>query len=177
MFVSVTIIFIIALIPIMLLSKSEVKILVSQDTRVEITFTLFSLELSDFGGKGDKKSPFSEKRRIFSRLLSLIEKSDITVKKLRLSRAGGDGFSPLGYTLPYGYHVAISALVAYIRGKAQRLNIDDNAIILIPDGNEPFSLTLLLRARLFYVLTCALGIYRDTKKSEKKRRKENYVGN
>ena len=177
MFVTVTVISIIALIPILLLTRANVKIFVSRDTRVEIAFTLFSLELSDFGEGGTKKSPLSQKRRIFSRILYLAEKSEITVKELRITRPGQEDYSPLGFTLPYGLHAVISALVAYLRKKSQSLNIDDNAIILVPDENEPFSLTLLLRARLFHVLHCALGIYKDTKEIDKKRGKRDYVGN
>ena len=177
MTVTVSLLFIISLIFILLSSKADIKIVISKNTRVEITFTLFTLVLSDFDDGGRKKSSFSKKRRIFSSVLSLLEKCELTVEKLRLGRGRGRDFAPTSYTLPYGYHIAISALLAYIRGKSQKLNIDDNAIILIPDEDEEFSLTVSLRTRLFYVLTCAARIRRDTKEIEKKGRKRNYVGN
>ncbi len=177
MAVFVALIFIVAAIPLLLLVRAKIKITICRDTRVEITFTLITVELSDFGDGGSKKTPFSIKRRIFKRIISLVERSEVSVEELRLSRGAERDFAPASYTAPYRYHIAISALLAYIKGKAQKLNIDDNAIILVPDRDEHFSLILTLRARLFHVLTNAWGIYRDTKETEKKGRKKKYVGN
>ena len=170
------IIFLVIAFPVLLLFRAKIKLVISEAMRVEITFAIVTVELSDFkGGSSKSKKSFSLYRRIIKRIISIIEKSEVTLHELRLSRGAGLDFSPSSYTAPYRYHIAISALLAYIRGKAQKLIIEDNAVILIPDEDEHFSLILTLRTRLFYVLRNILGILYETR--ENKKREKKYVGN
>ena len=139
---------------------SKVRFIIYEGLRVEITFTLFTLDLSDFGG-GEKRSraPFSFYRGVVSTVIELIERSEVMLERLAVPRDAESLPERAVYTSPYKYHIVISALIAYIEAKAKKLNIRDNAVILIPDGDEELSLILTVRSRLYQVARAVARIW------------------
>lgn len=152
------------------ISYAKVKLIIHGKTRVEITFTLFKLELYNFGSKkeGEKGSPLSFYRLLFGRLISLFRKSEVRLERLRVPVGRREDFATSAFTAPYGFHIAISTIIAYLRENSIKLIIDSNAVILSPDTEEHFSLTLSARTRLFYVLRTVLGIMSDQKSTKEK---------
>ena len=161
----------IALIP----TRSKITFIFKGEARLEITVAAIRLELYDLkGGKGGNQS--AQIRKIFARITELLRHSTLTVEELKIPKYGEELFSPFGFLFPYGYHAAVGAIVAYLRSNTEKLNIRDNAIILIPDYGEGFSLRLSAHSSVFFILRAVLLILFDKRAISRKEVKKN-VGN
>jgi len=166
-----------ALLFILFTHKAKIRFIVYEGLRVEITFTLFTLDLSNFGNRSKKKRrPFSFYRNVLSTIIEFVEGSEVELERLSVPRDESALEGRAEYTSPYRYHIAISALVAYLRGKAKKLNIRDNAVTLIPDGDEKLSLILTVKSRLYHVARAVARIWYHHIKSKRQEKREN-VGN
>ncbi|MBQ8528218.1 MAG: hypothetical protein IJ459_00625 [Clostridia bacterium] len=161
---------------ILLTRYTKVRFIVFEGLRVEITFTLFTLDLTDFGSsKKKKRRPFSFYRDLISTIADFVEQSEVVLERLAVPRSPREPADRVAYTSPYRYHIAISSLIAYIEAKAKKLNVRDNAVILIPDGDEELSLILTVKSRLYQVARYAAKIWYLHIKS-KKQEERKYVG-
>ncbi len=168
--ISFIILIVIALIP----SHSKITLIIKKGLRLEITFALFKLELYDFSdGKGGRRASSALYRRFLSRIWEFLGKCDLTLEELHIPRGSVDPFSTAAFISPYGYHIAISTVIAYLRSNTEKLNIRDNAVILIPDDKGGFSLRLSARTRMIYAIRAVLFILSDKRDTEGKEVKGN----
>lgn len=152
--------------------KTRITFIAKGEFRVIITAALLKVELYNFSDGGGEGS-FALARRIFARILRLAGHSTLTVEELKVPKIGASELTPSAYILPYCYHAVISATIAYLRSNTEKLNIRDNAIILIPDGEGGFSLLLSARVGFFFVLCTVLQIIRDQRSQKRKEVKKN----
>ena len=165
-----------ALIFLLGISRVRARLLVSnKDARVEITFTLFILELYNFKDNSGGGPGIRFYRRLLSHLSELFERSEVRIGTIGIPKASGGEFSRREFLDPYRYNIAVSAAIAYLAGKSQKLIIDDNAIILIPDNHNGISFDIRIRTQLFYLAKILIAIYFDAKSARKESKK--YVGN
>ena len=164
-----------ALLTALLIFRVKIRLIIYEGLRVEITFTLFTLELSDFseGSDKNKRHTLSFYRRIAATIIELIEKSDVELERLKVPKESGVDYSNTEYTSPYRYHIAISALIAYIKGKARKLYIKDNAVTLISDRDEKLSFILSIRSSPFYVAKAIMTILVESRRNRRKTEAEN----
>ena len=153
--------------------NTKVKFIIYEGVRVEITFTLITLMLSDFndGSKQDKKLSFSLYKSIFTTIIDLLEQSEVELQRLAIPHGQSSGNGE--YTSTYKYHIGISTFIAYLEAKSKKLYIHDNAVILIPDGDERLSLIFTVKSRLFYVIRAIIALWHSQRKSRKRREREN----
>ena len=176
MFIWVTAVSLILLLSFFLLiSYSKVRIIFHRRTRLEITIAFLKLELYNFEKKNSKRPNIRFYKCLHARLARLFRVSHVVVERLDVPIASSRD-KPV-YILPYGYHTAISAAIAYIGSYSRRLDVEDGAVNLFfpNDDGRSLQLRLTARTRLFYILKTVFFIVSDRKKIEEKEDKE-YVG-
>ena len=129
--------------------KTYVKIIKNDTLHVEIHFTIIALCFTK--RKEEKEKDGNNRRenkknyiRIFSKILEIVDHCEIEVNSLLIPQ-NEKTFSVSTTTAPYRYHALLSALIAYIATKAQKLTICDNAIRLIYDDSASLQFNITLK--------------------------------
>ena len=105
--------------------------------------------------------------KIITGIISHIKNCRVEVKEIRLPFKEAE-FTTLSLIKPYGYQGVVYAILAYVKTKAQRLIISDNAVISSPDISElQFHITFKLR--LFQLIYALLTIKRGIEKEKRAR--------
>ncbi len=138
-----------------------VKIKKNDVWRVELHFTLSAIHLEKtIVGKTDSDSKRTKKKKrrsasyyraVFRRINELFEVAEVEINKLSVPSEDREDFDSRTMTRPWRYHTAISALLAYLRTKSEKLTVDDNAIILNPDTDR-FSIDMTVKVRLYHLV-------------------------
>lgn len=159
-----------------------IKIKKEKRWRVELHFTLWAFHiekvLASENKKGKKNKRNKKKhsvhyyREVASRISEVLTYSDVKINKLHVPKNEREEYERQNYTGQYGYHGLISAFLAFIKSRSRQLDINDNAIILIPDG-EKLSLDMTVSVRLFRIIPTILTFI-FTERFMKGKRK--YVG-
>ena len=166
---------------ILLLLAEKMRIGVRYNSRmgVKLAFTLLNITYIYDPKKHKrrrKRSGYSSAYPIIKRLLDVLGSATLRVQRLAIAYSTSDNEEHVEYYRKYRYHAAISAALAYLREKSQKLIIYDNAIILIPDGNVKFDIHVTLTLKLFHVLRACVDLLIIYHKENAKRRRRN-VGN
>ena len=160
----------------LLISYSDVVLTLERKTRLEITFAFIKLELYNFGsGKKTVKHPPSFYKSLLKRVNRLFERCVVYLNKLWIPSKETDAECVSAFTSQICCNIAISAFLAYIQSKVQRLYIEENAIIFTKEKTNP-TLILTARGRLFYIVITMLLILLDLNKAKRNESKK-YVGN
>lgn len=166
---------------ILLLLTEKMRIDVRYNSRmgVKLAFTLLNITYTydpKEHKRRRKRNGYSSAYPIIRRLLDVLGATTLRVQRLAIAYSDADGEEHVGYYKKYCYHAAISAALAYLREKSQKLIIYDNAIILIPDGDVKFDIHVTLTLKLFHVLRACVDLLIIYHKENVKRRRKN-VGN
>lgn len=122
---------------------------------------------------GSTKPPISA---IISRATEMLRHSTMEVRRLSVPSALPHSTAPGRYFLPYGYHIAVFALMAFLETRTKELILQDGAISVDGEQNASFALDVTVTVRLFYIIKPVVGLIRDIKFKGKKKEKT-YVGN
>lgn len=155
--------------------KTYVKIRKDDAWRVELHFTLSAIRFERTVAKSDTpeekkkkgRTPPSYYREVVHRLTELFEVAELEIRRLFLPVGEGADLYGRRVTAPWRYHTAVSALIAYLDAKSEKLTIHDNAIILNPDDGR-FSLDVTIKVRLFYILRTYLALRREKERLKRK---------
>ena len=106
-------------------------------------------------------------RALIKRISALSEKSVIRIKTIRLNKLKSllSADKIIG---SFGYHAAISALLAYFYQKSKKLITEENALVLIPDTNESSFVDIRLSTELYNIVFALLRLFFDLSKSRRK---------
>ena len=160
-------VFMIGIILFYLSSVCTVVIDYKKDVTVRIRVPLFTVTLSNFKDKGDGDSGSKKRERklstreVLRRVLSGLVGSEVTVRRLFVGGGGMPERGVLATAVPYGYHIAIGAFIAFLEARVGRLIIPNNAIIFDPDAHAGSEICVSVRTRLWRVLVTVAGIIRD----------------
>ena len=155
-----------------------VRIIKEEIFRIEIHLPLLALYL---GSNKEKKKTKKETDKLSARAyirviagtLSRVKDCEVNVKHITLP-CKTDKFDAMTLVRPFVYQGLVYAVAAYLKTKAQKLLLSDNAIISSPDITEiQYYVTVKLKLfNLIYALfTVRRGLY-----EEKRARRLNYVG-
>lgn len=156
-----------------------VRIIKEERLRIEIHLPLLALYLYGKKDKKEKRKKETDKLstrayiRIIAGTLRRVRKCEVVVKKITLP-CKVDSFSTMTLVKPFGYQGLIYAVIAYLKTKAHKLMLEDNAIISSPDVTEAqYYVTVKLRLfeLIYAILTFRRGVY-----EEKRARRIRYVG-
>lgn len=155
-----------------------VRIMREENTNIEIHLPLLALCLTiKKKSKRDKKETEKLSVRAYIRIiagtLKRVRKCEVLVEKIALP-CKIDSFSQSTLLKPFGQQGLLYAAIAYIKSKAHKLILCDNAIISSPDITEAqYRITLKLRLfeLIYALLTFRRGVY-----EEKRARRIRYVG-
>jgi len=154
---------------------SKITLIYKKEPRIEITVALLKIELYSFSdSKGGTSAALIT--RIISKIVKMLGFSKLTLEELCIPLVKAERPSIPNIFLKYGYRGAIASFIAYLNAVSEKLNIRDNAVILVPDSEEGFSLRLSARVPIFYVVRTVLNILADKRSIEKEKEKRN-VGN
>lgn len=134
---------------------------------VEIHFPLIALILTT-RKKGDKdKRSLSYKtyRRLFSDIARFSERSEIIIRNVGVGNSNAD-FNQNTTLRPYRIHSLISAAIAYLSERAQKLTLEGGALDYMPD-NIGFTLDISAKTS---IINAAFGILRVTRTISKAKR-------
>ena len=167
---------ILVLIPLIITQRVEIRIIKDANFSIEFHFIFLALCLK----KRDTKRSGSASLRFYSLLFKRISEiaavSDIKVNSITLS-AGDTELSKTAFTKPFRYSTLASALIAHLSSLSRRLDISDNAFILVPDREEPIGFSLTLKTRLFHIIRSLIPILSDYLKTKKRKKEKENVGN
>lgn len=105
--------------------------------------------------------------RIAGRTLASVKSCDISVKKILLP-CKTDDFDGFTLVKPFGYQGLIYGIIAYLRTKAHKIALEDNAIISSPDVTEVhlyFTVKLGLYQLIHALLTLRRGVNDEKKRA------------
>ena len=166
--------------------KIWVRVIKDTNLRVQFHLPLLALHLKSESKKNQspesakqekKKDPRLSARayiRIVAGTLARIEDCEVVVKRVILP-CKTENFGSMTLVNPFAYQGLIYAVIAYLKTKAKRLRLEDNAIISSPDVTETqFYLTVKLR--LFQLIYALLTFRRGMKEEKIKARGNKYVG-
>lgn len=165
---SLTLMSVLALLP----TVSEIKFTLNGSARLEFTVAFLKIELYDFGG-GKNKSSITFYKKLAKRITELLSHSAVKIEDLKISIPKQNNYTNSHFIIPYLYHAAISALIAYLKSKSEKLSVRENAVCISSENEDGISLGISLRAELFYVLRAIVQILADqradAKTADKKR--------
>lgn len=155
-----------------------VRIIKKEILRIEIHLPLLALCLIS---KKEKKNAKKETDKLSARAyirvvagtLARVRDCTVVVREVTLP-CKADKFEALTLVRPFAYQGLIYAVIAYLKTKAKRLILLDNAIISSPDITEIqyyVTVKLSLFNLIYAVFAVRRGIY-----EEKRARRINYVG-
>ncbi len=156
-----------------------VRIIKEDVLRIEMHLPLLALYLYGDKDKKKKKKKETDKLstrayiRIIAGTLRRVRRCEVAVKKITLP-CKADSFGTMTLVKPFGYQGLIYAIIAYLKTKAHKLILEDNAITSSPDITEAqyyFTVKLRLYELIYAVLTFRRGVY-----EEKRARRIRYVG-
>ena len=155
-----------------------VRIIREEDMNIEIHLPLLALclRIKDKSKKDKKQTEKLSLRayiRIIAATLTRVSGCEVLVERIALP-CKIDGFSQSTLLKPFGQQGLIYAAIAYIKSKAHKLILYDNAIISSPDITKAqYRITLKLRLfeLIYALLTFRRGVY-----EEKRARRMRYVG-
>lgn len=156
--------------------RVEIRIIKNENFSIEFHFIFLAFCLI----KRDKERSGGASLRFYFRLFMRISEialvSDITVNSVTLS--GGDNeVTKTTFTKPFRYTTLISALIAHLSSASRRLDMADNAFILVPDEKTPLGFSITIRTRLFHIIRTLIPILSDYIKTKKRKKEKENVGN
>ena len=146
-------------------TQSKITLSVKNGARLEFTVALLKIELYNFS-EGGGSATFAFYQKLISRIAELISHSSVTLEELRIPMLTKASNTPTAFIIPYLYHAAISSSLVYLKSKAEKLTVRENAISVSKEGGV--SLRISARVRIFYVLRTILQIAADKKATDKK---------
>ena len=149
--------------------------------RIEIHLPLLALYLYDSKRKSKSKKSKKESDQLSARAyirviagtLRRVKDCDVHIKRIILPLKS-DKFNAMSLVAPFGYQGLIYTVITYLKSKAKKLTLSDNAIISSSDVTDAqFYVTFKLRLfeLVYALLTFRRGIY-----EEKRARRIRYVG-
>ncbi len=158
-----------------------VRVIKEERLRIEFHLPLLALLLISEEKNNKKKKDSKETDKLSVRAyiravagtLARVKKCEVVIKRVVLP-CKIEKFSGFSLVKPFGYQGLIYSIIAYLKTKAQRLTLEDNAIISSPDiRNTQFYVTVKLSLfnLIFGLLALRRGIY-----EEKRARRIRYVG-
>jgi len=156
--------------------KVEIKIIKDENFSIEFHFIFLALCLR----KRDTDRGGSASLRFYSRLFKRVSEialvSDITVNSVTLSQSNNE-ITKAAFTKPFRYSTLISALIAHLSSASRRLDMADNAFVLVPDGDTPLGFSFTIKTRLFHIIRTLIPILSDYLKTKKRKKEKENVGN
>ncbi len=140
--------------------------------RVDIYFTLCTIPFKKTFKKGSSKSPESSDKKasktmILRHALDALTHAELEIKRLYIPLITADDTAARAILAPLKYHSIICALLTLIRTRTKKLSINDNAITLIPDGQD-ILIDISITARLFRIILTYFAILLDKKYEKRK---------
>ena len=148
--------------------EAFVYVIYSNGLIIEFHLVIFSLVLTENQNKTKSLKPkINFYRALIKRISALSEKSVIRIKTIRLNKLKSllSADKIIG---SFGYHAAISALLAYFYQKSKKLITEENALVLIPDTNESSFVDIRLSTELYNIVFALLRLFFDLNKSRRK---------
>lgn len=142
---------------IFILIKVKIDIFYDGSARAEITASVFKIELSGFSkAKGKSSLPPTV---IYNELTELISKSSVCIRELKAS-SPFSAHSPEDIIFLGGYNSLASLIIAYLSSNAEKLTIEDGALVFSNSLTPEVSARITVRVRMFYILRAMLHIVR-----------------
>lgn len=154
-----------------------VRIIKEEGLKIEIHLPLLALCLYGKSNKKENKETDKLSTRAYLRVIAgtlrRVRHAEVIIKKITLPlKVASFGSSTL--VTPFAYQGLIYTVIAYLKTKAKRLILCDNAITSSPDVNKAqYYVTVKLR---LYQLIYALLTFRRGVNEEKRARRIRYVG-
>ena len=152
-----------------------VKIIKDEQFKVEIHLPIFAVHLvkkDDQGDDTDKKDNpmFFGYIRIITGAVSRLKQAIIEIDKIKLPINNKD-FEKASILKPMRQSAYVYAFVAYMRTKAKKLILSDNAITLSPDVNA-LQCYVTVKLRLYQLIYALISIMHSIYEEKSKRRKK-----
>lgn len=155
--------------------RTWVRIIKGDGLKVEIHLPIFAMHIVHKSDDGDKRKKSKDKNekisylgyfRIISGVVARIKNARIIVKKIILPIESRD-FDKSAIMRPLRQHALICAFIAYLRTKAEKIILEDNAITLSPDI-DVLHCYVTVKLRLYELIHGLLSV-RHSIYEEKKR--------
>lgn len=148
-----------------------IKIIKDRVFTVEFHFIFFAIVLTERKRRKNGRHLPSFYIDVFKRISQIAPLCEIEINELSIKREIPE-FERKAFTMPYRYHTAISAALAYLGEKAQKLTVNENKVVLSSQENPQTKFNITIRIMLFHLLSqLAKWLIRFIKR---KRRKEVY---
>jgi len=159
-----------------------VRVIKTEDLIIQLHLPLLALYLKKTGNQNDNRQSRHQKRiqkakdprlsaiayvRIAAGTLDRVKNCDLFIKKILLP-CKIDRFDGFTLVKPFGYQGLIYGIIAYLRTKAHRIVLEDNAIISSPDVTEVhlyFTVKLGLYQLIHALLTLRRGVNEEKKRA------------
>ena len=156
-----------------------VRVIKEEMLRVEIHLPLLAICLYQENKNNEKEKKETDKLsarayiRIIAGTLSRTKNCELEIKQIALP-CKIDSFDTMTLVKPFGYQGLIYSIIAYLKTKAKKLILCDNAIISSPDITKA-QYYVTVKLRLFQLIHAALTFRRGLYE-EKRARRIKYVG-
>ena len=130
--------------------------------RMELHLPIIAIHFSKSKSKGAnikklrKKLTTLQYRKIAEKLSSLVEKSEIIIKRIEFPEKTGE-ITNATFVRPYRYQGVFFALYAYLKTKAEKITLCNNAIALSSDGSA-IRYNFTVKLRLYQLIFTALSV-------------------
>lgn len=149
-----------------------VKIRQNERFSVEIHFQLLALILTKEEKSANEKRRYTFRtyRRLFRDILIISERSEIYIKNFGVGKSDEE-FDQNTTLRPYRIHSVVSAAIAYLSLRAQKLTLEADALDFIPN-KDGFTFDIAFKTSIISAIRGAIRVM-HTLKTANKVRKEN----